>query len=252
MKLTVFVIDGHQLDIRPAPVERDWMDATGDRFAYRCLPIAIANVHGWEILCHRGFVARWNGGSSLGSISIVEDPGNVVLAASHFGHGILTFNIPCLFRTEPGVDLMVQGPINRPKDAIAPLSGVIETDWSPYTFTMNWKFTRPGVEVRFDKGEPICHVWPLRRGALEDIEPEIHVLSEAPELRRQYDAWNASRRAFNAELKQPGSQAQIQKWQKLYHQGLLPGGAAPTVSDHYTRLRLKPFSSKKPEIPETE
>ena len=52
-------------------------------------------------------------------------------AVSHFGHGILTFHMPCLFRTEPGVDLMVQGPINRPKDAIAPLSGIIETDGRP-------------------------------------------------------------------------------------------------------------------------
>ena len=40
---------------------------------------------------------------------------------------------------------MVQGPINRPKDGIAALPGIIETDWSPYSFTMNWMFTRPGT-----------------------------------------------------------------------------------------------------------
>jgi hypothetical protein len=28
MKLIAHVIDGHHVDIRPAPVERDWMDAT--------------------------------------------------------------------------------------------------------------------------------------------------------------------------------------------------------------------------------
>ncbi|MGK6315772.1 DUF6065 family protein [Neorhizobium sp. DT-125] len=36
--------------------------------------------------------------------------------------------MPCLFRTEPGYDLYVTGPINRPKEAIAPLIGVVETD----------------------------------------------------------------------------------------------------------------------------
>jgi Family of unknown function (DUF6065) len=96
-----------------------------------------------------------------------------VPAVSHFGHGILTFHIPCLFRTEPGIDLLVQGPVNRPKDAIAPLSGIVETDWAPYTFTMNWQFTRPGIAVRFEKGEPFCHVWPLQRGALQTVEPEV-------------------------------------------------------------------------------
>jgi hypothetical protein len=242
MKVTAYVLDDHQLDIRPAPVERAWMDASDRRFAYRCLPLAIANAHGWEILCGGGFVARWKGAPTLESITIFADPGSVTPAVSHFGHGILTFHVPCLFRTEPGVDLWVQGPVNRPKDAIAPLSGIIETDWAPYTFTMNWQFTRPGVAVRFDKGEPICHLWPLRRGALEAVVPEMRPLSEAPALKRQYDEWNASRLSFNAELKRPGSQAQAEKWQKLYHQGLMQDGSAPGVADHRTRLRLKPFN----------
>jgi hypothetical protein len=173
-------------------------------------------------------------------VTVFGDPGTGVPAVSHFGHGILTFHIPCLFRTEPGIDLLVQGPVNRPKDAIAPLSGIVETDWAPYTFTMNWQFTRPGVAVRFDKGEPFCHVWPLQRGALQAVEPEVHPLSQAPELKQQYDAWNASRLAFNSELKQPGSEAHARKWQKLYHQGLLPDGSE-TTADHRTRLRLKRF-----------
>jgi len=242
MKVTAYVLDGHQFDIRPAPLERAWMDATDNRFAYRCLPLAIANAHGWELLCSGGFTARWDGWPTLKSISIWSDPGTPEPAISHFGHGILTFHIPCLFRTEPGVDLMVQGPINRPKDAIAPLSGIVETDWAPYTFTMNWKFTRPGVLVRFEKGEPICHIWPLRRGALEAVEPEVRPLAEAPELKQQYEEWNASRNTFNTDLKQPGSQARAQKWQKRYHQGLMQDGSAPEGTDHRTRLRLKPFS----------
>ncbi|MFB8344846.1 DUF6065 family protein [Brucella cytisi] len=44
-------------------------------------------------------------------------------------------------KTEPEFDLFVTGSINRPKDAISPLTGFVETDWSPYTFTMNWRFT---------------------------------------------------------------------------------------------------------------
>src|SRR5690606_30494589 len=51
MKLTAHVLDGHTLDVRPAPRERTWMDATDQRYAYRCLPLDIANAHGWELLC---------------------------------------------------------------------------------------------------------------------------------------------------------------------------------------------------------
>jgi len=133
MKLIAHVIDGHHVDIRPAPVERDWMEATSQRFAYRCLPLNIANAYGWEVLCNAGFLAMWWGGEGLDSIVIEPDPGTIAPAISHFGHGILTFHLPCLFSTEPGAELMVQGPINRPKDGIAALSGVIER--SPYSFT---------------------------------------------------------------------------------------------------------------------
>ena len=132
MKLIAYLPDGHRIDIRPAPVERDWMDVTGERFAYRCLPLNIANAHGWEILCPSGFTAVWNGNQDLPAITITfDDPEEQRFAISHFGHGTLTFHIPCLFRIEPGWDLMAQGPINRPKDGIYALAGIIETDWAP-------------------------------------------------------------------------------------------------------------------------
>jgi hypothetical protein len=244
MKLIAYLIDGHRMDIRPAPVERDWMDATGDRFAYRCLPLNIANAHGWEILCPASFSAVWNGEEDLAAIEIkFDDPDEQPFAISHFGHGTLTFHIPCLFRTEPGWDLMAQGPINRPKDGIAALSGIIETDWAPYTFTMNWLFTQPEVDVHFDKGEPFCHIFPVRRGHLASVEPEIRVLSSEPELEQQYQAWNDSRLKFNTELHQPGSQAQAERWQKMYYRGLTPDGLPASIEDHITRLRLRPFTS---------
>lgn len=241
MKLFAYMTDGHDIDIRPAAVERDWMDNTGQRFAYRCLPLNIANSYGWELLCRSGFSALWDGGQTKEAITVVADGGTQAPVLSHFAHGILTFHVPCLFRTEPGIDLMVQGPINRPKDGIAPLSGVIETDWAPYTFTMNWMFTRPGHAVRFEQGEPFCHIFPVRRGDIETVEPEIQALSQQGELHEQYQAWNKSRQQFNADLLQTGSTAQAERWQKMYYQGLDARGANAPVEDHRTRVRLRPF-----------
>jgi hypothetical protein len=244
MKLIAYIIDGHRMDIRPAPLEREWMDNTGERFAYRCLPLNIANAHGWEILCPASFSAVWNGNQDLAAINIrFEDPNQQPFAISHFGHGTLTFHIPCLFRTDPGWDLMAQGPINRPKDGIAALSGIIETDWAPYTFTMNWIFTQPEVDVNFEKGEPFCHIFPVQRGLLAAVEPEIKQLSSEPELERQYQAWNESRKTFNAALQQPGSSAQAERWQKMYYRGLSPDGTPAGIAEHITRLRLRPFMS---------
>lgn len=239
--LTAFKVNDGPLAIRPAPVERDWMNATGERFAYRCLPLNIANAHGWEILSPVGFSAGWTGGPGLDRVVIQADPGTVAPAISHFGNGILTFHVPALFRTEPGYDLWVQGPVNRPKDGIYALSGVIETDWAPFTFTMNWIFTRPGILLRFEKDEPICHLFPVKRGELEAMTPDIRMLSGEPELHAEYEAWSQSRSGFNAGLKTPGSAAQAQRWQKNYYKGETATGQAAADDDHRTRLRLRPF-----------
>ena len=241
MKLTAYVVDGHSIDIRPAPVERDWMDNIDQRYAYRCLPLSIANAHGWEILCAAGFTAVWDGGPALDAVKVITDQAVAAPALGHFGFGLLTFHVPCLFRTEAGFDLMVTGPINRPKDAIAPLTGLIEADWAPYSFTMNWQFTRPQTPVRFEKGEPFCHIMPVRRGEIELVEPELRSLSDNPELKRQHDTWVADRKRFNIDLRQPGSEAQAEKWQKLYHRGVMPDGEAAGTADHRTRLKVRPF-----------
>jgi uncharacterized protein DUF6065 len=241
MKLVAYVIDGHKIDIRPAPVERDWMDASDQRYAYRCLPLNIANSHGWEILCPSGFSAAWTGAPGIEALQIHSDPGTNSPAVSHFARGILTFHLPCLFRTDEGFDLIVQGPINSPKDGLCALTGIIETDWVPYTFTMNWIFTRPGL-IRFNAGDPICHIFPVRRGELETVEPELRRMSDAPDLKEMYEAWQKSRLTFNTDLKQAGSPAQAQRWQKMYYRGVDTKGRSG-AEDHRTRLRLKPFTS---------
>lgn len=246
-QLTAYVVDGHEVRIRPAPVERQWMDDSDQRFAYRCLPLNIANAHGWEILCTGAFSAIWDGRPSIDAVHVKARPlGSTPPAISHFGSGALTFHIPCLFQTEPGVDLFVTGPLNRPKDGIAPLSGVIETDWSPYTFTMNWKFTRPNHRIHFEADEPFCHMFPLQRGALEDVTPVIRNLSDAPDLEHEFKLWSERRNAFNAELADPASKAAQEKWQKGYFKGKQPSGG-PGSPTHYSRLRLKSFHKKEPD-----
>jgi hypothetical protein len=85
---------------------------------------------------------------------------------------------------------------------------------------------------------------PVRRGEIESVEPELCLLSDNPELKHQHDSWTANRNRFIDDLRRPGSEAQTEKWQKLYHRGVMPDGEAPGTADHRTRLKVRPF--KKP------
>jgi hypothetical protein len=238
MRLICYPTSEQPPKIVAAPVERDWMDRTRDGFAYRCLPLNIANAHGWLVLNTVPFVARWDGGPGLDAVTITAGSG-AILASSHFGFGVLTFHVNALFRTEPGYDLMVTGPLNEPKDGIQPLAGVVETDWGPFSFTMNWKFTRKLIPVAFERDEPFCMIFPLKRGLVEEVEPEMRTLESDPELRTAHLAWAESRRDFNNALRLPGSEAQAQKWQKDYFRG--SGSVAAAPPDHHTRLKLREF-----------
>lgn len=239
MKLIAYPTVQHPPELRPAPTGRAWMDALPEAYGYRCLPLTIANAHGWELCSSVAFEAVWNGGLAKDDIQITsEDEG--LMPMTHFGSGILTFHVGYLFQTEPGLSLMAQGPINRPKDAIQALAGVIETDWSPYTFTMNWLFTRPDTPIRFEKGEPFCHIFPMGREMLEHVEPEIREFNSAPDIKASHTLWSESRNTFNADLKSLDTDARNQKWQKDYYRGYTPEGETGP-EDHRTKLRLKPF-----------
>jgi Family of unknown function (DUF6065) len=242
-QLIAYVIDGHEVCIRPAPVERDWMERSNQRFAYRCLPLNIANAHGWEILCTTPFTTYWDGQKDKAGVRVETDGGHPPFAISHFGEGVLTFHIPCIFQTDKGVDLFVTGPINSPKDGIVALTGIIETDWSPYSFTMNWLFTRTNWRVRFERDEPFCHIFPVVRGELETLSPVMRKLSENPELEREHKLWSEGRSDFNADLRKPHSKAVQEQWQKAYFRGKLPTGN-DGAGDHRSRLRLQPFDDE--------
>lgn len=233
-----------RMPIVVAPRERAWMEATPQRYANRCLPLLIANQAGWLVLGAHKVAATWDGGLGLESLRVEHLAGDPPYSASsHFGSGILTFSLPYLFRTSPGFNLLVRGPTNNPKDGICPLDGIVESDWLEATFTMNWKLTRPNHTVVFEAGEPVAMLVPQPRGELEIFRPEIRDLADDPATAAAFQRWADSRNQFNVELKQPGSEAQRQRWQKHYFQGASVSTAKPI--EHQSKLALRPFVDRR-------
>lgn len=253
------------MPVEVAPVERDWMEQSPLRFAYRCLPLAIANRAGWIIRNPTTFVAVWNGGLAKTDLQVNFNPTQssfesyetyttITLNApakpepirppdprisSHFGVGVVTFSIPYLFRTPKAVNLWVKGPANYIKDGAQPLEGIVETDWLASTFTMNWKLTRPRMPVTFKAGEPICMVVPVPRGLAEGLDAVRVPIASDKKVEKEYREWERSRSKFMADLDQRGTEANRRGWQKHYFKGETQTGE--TVPDHQTRVVLREF-----------
>ena len=85
---------------------------------------------------------------------------------------------------------------------------------------MNWMFTRPGTAVRFEKDEPYCHIFPVRRGELEAFAPQVASAlrrSGAAERARGLDERAAS--VQRATCSRRIRQAREEGWQRSYFRG---------------------------------
>lgn len=242
MQIIAYEVVEEPMVLQSAERSREWMSASVDRFAYRCLPVAIANQMGWDILCPVAFTAKWNGKDDLKGIQIKFHGETSPLISSHFGSGVLTFTLGYLFRTSKSHNLWIKGPTNSPKDGIAPLEGLVETDWAPFSFTMNWKFTRKRHKVSFEKGEPICRIMPYPRHYLRKFDPQIQNLNQNATLYAQYVEWRKSRMTFIDDLKDADSDAAKEKWQRSYMKG--ESQAGNSFAGHETKIQMADFKRR--------
>ena len=239
--LTAYRLRPDPAPMVPAEPRRAWMDATDQRYAYRCVPLTIANATGWELLSPVACTLRWSGGARADAIEVTaEDPDAQAQVASflhsHFGSGIVTFSPGYLFRTSPGWALWVRGAPNQPYGNLQPLEGIVETDWLPFTFTMNWRFSHPGA-LHIARGERLCFVTPVPHAALGEVAPRIADLSEDPDLAARFAQWHDSRQGFITGLRARDPETVKQGWERRYLRGDTLGAGAPDF--HITRRRMK-------------
>lgn len=241
--------DGTGWDWSWAEWQRDWMDNTPLRYAYRCLPVTMANQMGWWIRNPIGFTAYWSGETARGQVSFKFDRDSEVWSQfidDHFGHGIITWNTPFLIRTKPiGSRLLVCGPTNVFKHGIQPLTALIESDWMTMSFTMNWKFTASNVMIRFEVGEPLFQAIPLVGNVCRDLE-RAHVTYEKivdnAEVFTAYKQWDIARRQFHQDVAR--SIVPSDSWQKDYFHGRGAVGSE-VVAEHMTKV-VPPEIHRKP------
>ena len=229
---TAYRVSASPARLRSGERGRAWMDAHAGKHPYKCLPMPAANEFGWDLYLPFAVEVTWNGGIRGEDLTVRSlDPKRAAepWVVSNFNHGIVTFDTGYLFRTPPGWCLLVQGPPNAPKDGAAPLSGLVETDWVPYTFTMNWQLTRPGTVV-FAADEPFCRLVPVQVEPVRTMQPVIRSVADDPELLAGLRAYNDRRKELR--LAADAGEARTDT-HGYYAKGHLPGGACP--ARHLTR-----------------
>jgi hypothetical protein len=193
--------------IQNPSAKREWINKDPQQiFAYSCIPMTNASESGVWIVADSSFNVFWNGGKLLQDVIFTFDSeddkkNSLVSVSSHFPTGIITFSLPFIFRTPPGWGLYVSGCPNFPINGLQALEAIVETNWLPFTFTMNYKITEPNKVVRIEKGMPICRIIPHQLNLNEKININLKKISDDKNLMNKWKEWSDSRFAWNSSLR---------------------------------------------------
>ena len=218
-------------EIYQSSSRRDWMDASSNKHPYTCVPIVRANSHGWELRLPHDVVVVWDGDESPDGLRIIEghreEKSQQLMCDSLVGHGVLTFYCWYLVKTPEPYNLYVSGPPNHFIKGAVPITGVVETHWSPYTFTMNWKIRYKNRPVVFKAGTPFVHFFPINSVVLEEFTPVYKKLEE-------HENYEAHKLWSDGRLENPS------KVDGYYKKGTHPNGCPIANPDiHKNKLKLQ-------------
>jgi hypothetical protein len=187
-KVTITKTHQSPPEIRQSRLKRDWMDETYNKHAYKCMPMAAANVNGWELVLQQDVVVQWDGGNTPPVVLEGEFlNGRPVVISSIIG--IISFATGWAINTEEGYDTWVTGSPNYFVDGAVPLSATIPSHWWPDEFNMNWKITKIGEPVIFKAGEPFMFFNIYQNDLLKNVDFEIQNLWDKPDLMKSRQSY---------------------------------------------------------------
>lgn len=202
-------IDG--LEIVPAHPQREWMNKTPmpqrhdhsapveptvkqDQFGFanRCLPMLMANQIGWNVVTKVPYVITALSQGNHVTYFPLRRPPRFGGPVNNFANGIVTWQVPWVMETPPGWDLLVIPPPNKYlPSGVTCLSGLVETDHSPATFTVNWHL-EPLTAVHLEPGDVIATLIPFHTDEADGWGFEEDLVPPAG-----YEEWQAKRAESN-------------------------------------------------------
>jgi hypothetical protein len=247
IQIKAIQLEANPMRIVPGSKTRQWMDETPNKFAYRCLPLQIANTFGWDIYPNCNFMINWTGEISNDTLHAHYEEDGYHFVSSPFGSGIFTMHSGYMFRTDPDWDLLVCGPVNDDRiDWATPLVGVVETSWLSFTFTVNWKLHKAGTYT-WPKDVPIARIVPVPHKY--EVETEMVMLYDEPEVADEYKIWCEDRDQGTRDLKEAyaiqGKAGSVEfgkpstEWEKNYYCGVDKYGTK--IQHHITKRNFPEF-----------
>lgn len=194
--LKVYKRHDDALIINSLPVQRDWMDETPNKHAYRCYPVTTANTVGWTLSAPYDISFIWDGinDTSGDHIEVIEGSENTYTGR---GQSSLSINSGVVITSEKDISVLTITPQNYFYKDFEVMSSLISTSFLDKEFPLAIKALTPNKVITIKAGEPIATIIPISLTRLKDESVEILDFVESDEYNDKIRSYGDAAQAIN-------------------------------------------------------
>jgi hypothetical protein len=180
----VYKDDGPVANIEPLSAKRDWMEATFDKHAYRCLPVTLTNQLGWAISFPEDITFMWDGQISTSGEHVKVLAGEKYIQTGR-GQATVSFETGLVFRTPENYSLLTYNVPNMFMEGVAPYTTIISSSFFEGPLPVAWKVTKPFVPITIKAGQPIAAVFPISLTEIQGSTLTIKNIKDLVRVKRE-------------------------------------------------------------------
>ena len=176
----VYKDNGPVANIEPLSAKRDWMEATFDKHAYRCLPVTLTNQLGWAISFPEDITFMWDGQISTSGEHVKVLAGEKYIQTGR-GQATVSFETGLVFRTPENYSLLTYNVPNMFMEGVSPYTTIISSSFFEGPLPVAWKITKAFVPITIKANQPVAAVFPI---SLADIQGSTLTIKDIKDLIR--------------------------------------------------------------------
>lgn len=184
------------LIIEPLPVQREWMDATPDRHAYRCYPVTTSNTVGWSLSAPYDISFIWDGINDVTGdhINIFDGAENCYTGR---GQSSISINSGIILRSDQDISVLTITPQNYFYEDFEVISSLISTSFLETEFPLAIKARTPNKLITIKAGQPIATILPISLTRLKEESVEILDFVENEEYENRLKSYGEAAQVIN-------------------------------------------------------
>ena len=168
MTFKVYKHPDYDTDFFVLKPNRDWMDESIDRQAYKCLPVTLANCLGWSFSIPEdiSFILH----SSTNTVEILS--GSKYSSVDRT-NGTISFISGLTIQSETPTSLLIMPVPNQFIDGVSPFTSIVNTSVLRAPIPSAWKVTKYDEKITIKTGTPIAAIIPLSLTKLQDTQFQV-------------------------------------------------------------------------------